>query len=232
MKLNLKVVAMKKLTIKKLIEFRDKQDKGKKNFATVIKQNRPEPKTEGGGDYWISAVSAIARAYKERDPQLITLKIKELGEKIETTKNSQVKAQYRRNIEILRKYENFDFKKWAPPGKTQLLKNHKAVLTIKELSVETSPSVVFSFGKGKQDEVGAIWLVAKKQGFRKDEMGMFTDILARYLRNQYGKKYAPNPKYCLAVDVVSKYDISYSQLQNAEIPYLLNKTIDELKRLM
>jgi hypothetical protein len=223
---------MKKLTIKKLVEFRSKQERGKKNFATAVKQNKPEPKKDGGGDYWISTVSAIARAYKEKNPQLIKLKIKELGEKIETTKSSQVKAQYKRNIEILRKYENFDFKKWVPPGKPQLLKNHKAMLTIKELLVETSPNVVFSFGKDQQDEVGAIWLVAKKEGFKREEMGMFTDILARYLRNQYGKKYAPNPRYCLAVDVVSMYEVNYSQLQNAEIPYLLNKTIDELKRLM
>lgn len=61
---------------------------------------------------------------------------------------------------------------------------------------------------------------------------MYADMLARYLRNQYGKEYTPNPRWCLAVDVVNKYDVNYTQLQNAEIPFLLNKTIDEVKRLM
>lgn len=223
---------MKKLTIKKLIEFKGKGERAKKNFATSIKQNKPEPKKDGGGDYWISTVSAITRAYKEKNPEVISNKIKEIEEKLQTTKNSQVKSQYTKNIELLHKYENFDFKKWTPPGKTQFLKNHKAVLTIKEFLVETSPNVVFSFGKDDPDQVGAIWFVAKKEGYKKDEMGMFSDILARYLRNQHGKKYTPNPKYCLAVDIVGNYHITYSQLQNAEIPYLLNKTIDEIKRLM
>lgn len=223
---------MKKLTIKKLIEFKGKGDRAKKNFAIALKQNKPEPKTEGGGDYWVSAISAITRAYKEKDTQIIKQKIKEIQEKLQSTKNSQVKAQYAKNIELLHKYENFDFKKWTPPGKTQLLKSHKAVLNIKELLVESSPNIVFSFGKDDLDQVGAIWFVAKKEGYKRDEMGMFSDILARYLRSQHGKKYTPNPKYCLAVDVVGNYHVNYSQLQNAEIPYLLNKTIDEIKRLM
>ncbi len=222
---------MKKLTIKKLIEFKGKGDRAKKNFAAAIKLNKPETKSESGGDYWISAVSAIARACKEKDQQIITEKIKEVGDKMEASKVPQTKARLKDNIDLLSKYQNFDFKKWAPAGKLQLLKSHKAVLTIKDLLVETSPNVVFSFGK-ENKEVGAIWLIAKKQGFKKEEMGMFTDILARYLRNQHGKKHTPNPRYCLAVDVVNKYDINYTQLQNAEIPYLLNKTIDELKRLM
>lgn len=222
---------MKKLTIKKIIEFKGKGDSAKKNFAAAIKLNKPEPKSESGGDYWISAVSAIARAYKEKDPQVITQKIKEVEDKLEASKIPQTNARLKDNIDLLGKYQNFDFRKWAPPGKLQLLKCHKAVLTIKELFVETLPNIVFSFGR-ENKEVGAIWLIAKKKGFKQEELGMFTDILARYLRSQHGKKHTPNPRYCLAVDVVNKYDVNYTQLQNAEIPYLLNKTIDEIKRLM
>lgn len=223
---------MKKTTVKKLITFLGKGDIAKKNFALAIKQNKSEPKTEGGGDYWISAVSTLVKAYKEKDPQVIAHKIKEVSEKREANKNAQSKAQYTDNIELLRKYENVDFKKWTPPGKSYFLKSHKAVLTIKELLIESSPSVVFRFGKENEEQVGAIWFVAKKKGFKKDELGMFADILARYLRNQYGKKFTPNPRYCLAVDVVNQSDVNYSQLQTGEIPYLLNKTIDDVKRLM
>lgn len=156
---------MKKLTIKKLIEFKGKGDKAKKNFALAIKQNKPEPKSESGGDYWTIAVSAIAKAYKEKDPKVITEKISEVEEKRGATNNPQVKAQYSKNIELLHKYENFDFKKWTPPGQFGLLKNHHAVLTVKELLIKSTPNVVFRFGKDKPDQVGGIWLVAQKDGF-------------------------------------------------------------------
>ncbi len=41
---------------------------------------------------------------------------------------------------------------------------------------------------------------------------MFADILSRYLKNQYGKEYTLNPKYCIAVDLVGNYTVNYSQL--------------------
>jgi hypothetical protein len=41
-----------------------------------------------------------------------------------------------------------------------------------------------------------------------------------------------NPRYCIAVDLADNYDINYSELQNAEVPSLLNKTIDEIKKRM
>jgi hypothetical protein len=223
---------MKKITIKQIIDFRGKGEKAKKNFALGLRQTKPEVKPENGGDYWKISVSAIAKAYKQLDSNVIADKIKETEEKLNAAKYPPVKVQYKRNIEIMRNYENFDFKKWAPPGRYVLLKNHKAVLTIKDLFVETTPHVVFSFGKENEKEVGAIWLVAKKDGFETSEIGMFVDILARYLRIQFGKRFTPNPKYCMAIDLIKNYKISYSQLENREVSYLLNKTIDEIKSLM
>lgn len=220
---------MKKLTIKKLIEFRGKSERAKKNFANNLKLNKVTPKTESGGDYWIIAVSAIAKAYKEKDLQIITKKIKETEEKLAATKNPGTKAQYSGNIDLMHKYENYDFKKWTPMGEISREKNHRALLTVRDLMVESSPQHVFSIAKDKRNEIGAIWFIAKKGGYKKEEMGMFTDILYHYLKSQYGKTYTLNPRYCIAVDLVSNYDISYSQLEKAEVPALLNRTIEEIK---
>ncbi len=223
---------MKKLTIKNIIEFRCKSDRGKKNFANDLKLNKVKPKPESGGDYWISAVSAIAKAYKENNSEVITKKIEEVKGKLKTEKHPPTKAQYTRNIDVLHKYEKYDFKKWTPLGKIGFLKNHRVVLSVRDLLVESSPHHVFSFTKDNLDEVGAIWLIAKKDGYKKEELGMFTDILFRYLKNQFGKAYTVNPRYCIALDVVEGHDVNYSQLQKGEIPVILNKTVDEIKKLM
>jgi len=224
---------MKKLTIKKIIEFRGKTDKAKKKFATDLKANKAEPKPKSGGDYWQIAVSAIAKAYKQKDLQIITDKIKEFEEKMPGVKHPATRIQYKANIELLNKYENFDFKKWTPNQKIRTEKNHKTVLTTRDLLVESAPQHVYSFGKkDDQNEIGGIWFIAKKDGYKIEEMGMFADILSRYLKSQYGKDYTLNPRYCIAVDLVGNYNVNYSQLQSGEVSPLLNKTIDEIKKLM
>ena len=224
---------MKKLSVKKIIEFRSKSDRAKKNFATDIKLNKPKPQQEeGGGDYWISSVSAIARAYRENSLQIIHEKIQELQDKFKATKHLSSRGMYKKNIDILRSYETFDFKRWLPDVKIKFLKNYRIVLTLKDLLFEVGPHHVFSFIKNQKEEIGAIWMIAKKDGYNKEELGMFTDALYRYLKNQYGKEYLLNPKYCIAADLVSNYDINYAQLEKGEVTSLLSKTIDDIKKFM
>ena len=224
---------MKKLSIKRIIDFRSKSDRAKKNFANDIKLNKPRPQPEeGGGDYWISSVSAIAKAFRENDLQIIKQKIQELQDKFKAAKHLSSRGMYKRNIDILRTYENFDFKRWLPDVRPKFLKNYRIVLTLKDLLFEVGPHHVFSFKKNNKEEIGAIWMIAKKDGYKKEELGMFTDALYKYLKSQYSKDYILNSKYCIAADIVSNYDINYSQLEKAEIPSLLGKTIDDIKKFM
>ncbi len=51
---------MKKLSVKSIIEFRNKSDKSKKNFAAALKIDKAKVETEGGGDYWISSLVLLA----------------------------------------------------------------------------------------------------------------------------------------------------------------------------
>jgi len=61
---------------------------------------------------------------------------------------------------------------------------------------------------------------------------MFTDILYRYLKTNFGKEFGINLKYCIAVDVIENFAVSYDQIQNEEVPALLSETIDEIKKLI
>ena len=105
-------------------------------------------------------------------------------------------------------------------------------MTIKGLEVQAVPHHVFAFQKDDVEEIGAILFIAKLNGFKKDELGMFSDVLYRYLKTHYSKEYQLNPNYCIAVDVCNNLEVNYSQLEKGEIPMILNSTLDEIKKLM
>ena len=73
---------MNELTIKNIVNFRTKSDRSKKTFALNLKLEKERKAIdEGGGDYWISSLSAISNAYKLDDIQPIYDKIDELKDK-------------------------------------------------------------------------------------------------------------------------------------------------------
>ncbi|MES2762036.1 MAG: hypothetical protein V4677_07515 [Bacteroidota bacterium] len=225
---------MKKLSIKDVIEFKRKSEQSKKTFVNNLKLDKKKVEAEAGGDYWVISTSAISNVYRSNDLQIIKDKIDEVEEKIESTENVQVKAMYQKNINILKSFENFDFKKWYPSKKMNLIKTKKAnsLLTIKGLEVQALPHHVFTYKKNDIEEIGAIWFIAKINGYKKDELGMFADMLYKYLKVNFSKDYLINPKYCIAVDIVKIQDINYSQIQKVEIPELLTPTLDEIKKLL
>jgi len=225
---------MQKLSIKKIVEFKGKSDKSKKHFVSILKLDKPKDKEEGGGDYWVSCLSAISNSYKLNDIEPIIDKRIELEEKYGETEYNTTKTMYKRNIDILYNYEDFDLNQWKPLEKLKFIKKIKenSVLTIKGLQIQATPNHVFTFQKDSIEQVGSIWFVAKLNGFSKGELGMFADILYRYLKINFAKDYSPNSKYCIAVDVFNNLEVSFSQLENGEVPYLLNSTLDEIKKLV
>lgn len=225
---------MQKLSIKQIVDFRGKSDRSKKNFVNSLKLNKQKTETDGGGDYWISCLSAISNSFKTNNTEHMINKIIELDEKYKDTENKRTKTMYKRNIDILYNYEDFDLKMWRPARKISFVKKHKddSILTIKEFQIQAIPNHVFTFSKVDVKEIGAIWFIAKLNGFSQGELGMFSDILFRYLKLHYSKDYVINQKYCIAVDVFNNYQVNYLQLKNSEFPSLLNPTLDEIKKLM
>jgi hypothetical protein len=224
---------MRKITIKSIIEFRGKSDRSKQKYAEDIKQLINKEKIEGGGNYWVSSVSTICNSFKSNDSHYITDKIRELEEKAEKSARTLTKTMYHRNIDILKNFVDFDYGKWRPSKKIKFIKKNSSnsVLIIKGLHIQVNPHYLFSFNQNEDEEIGAIWFIAKLNGYTKSELGMFTDVLNRYLRSNYEKDYKLNPKYCIAVDVVKNFDVSYLQLQRGQIPSLLETTLDEINKI-
>ena len=225
---------MKKIPVKDIINFRGKSDRSKKTFATNLRLDTEKNETEGGGDYWVSCLSTISNSYKFNDSSLINDKIYELEEKFEANEDKRIKTMYERNISILYGFENFDFTLWKPKEEMTFLKKHKSdfVQGIRGLQLKATPQHVFSYESDGVDLVGSIWFIAKLGGYRKDELGMFTDILFRYLKNTFSKEYDPAPTYCIAVDTVNNIAVNYRELQEGKVPLLLDKTLDEIKKLI
>lgn len=225
---------MKKLFVKDLVAFRNKSDRAKQNFAANVRKDKPEIQTDGGGDYWITCLSAISNSYKSKNVQAIVNKKKELNEKIEIAENAKTKNMYRRNIKILDNYENFDFAVLSPASDSAFLRKKKDnyILIINGIPIQVKPHHVFSFNSGSVQEVGAIWFIAKLNGFKYEELGMFTDILYKYLIKHFSEQYVVNYKYCIAVDVFNSEEVNYLQLENGEVPKLLDSTLNAIKALM
>lgn len=225
---------MKELSIKEIIEFVDKSDKSKRIFVQKLKQESERKDSGDGPDYWVTSLSAISNSFKNNNLQFIKDKAYELEEKFENTDYERTKIMYGRNIDILYKYEVFDFNIWKPEEKLTFIKKHKSelVILVNGLPVKAAPHYVFSFNNDDIKEIGAIWFIAKLDGYRKSELGMFADLLYRYLRKNYSEDYSLNPRYCIAVDVVKKTEVIYYQLQKGEVPFLLDKVIEEIKKII
>lgn len=225
---------MEKLSIKKIITFRSKSEKSKKSFALALKKNKKAVELEGGGDYWVSSLSAISNGYKSNDLQPIIDKRHELEVKYGKTDFEKTKNMYKRNINILYNFEDIDFNKWRPSKKLNLLRKRKeySVLTVNGMQVQATPHHVFTFQHNNVEEIGAIWFVSKLNGFREEELGMFTDILYIYLNHNFSATYRVNAQYCISIDVFNNREVNYIQLEQGKVPSILNSTLKEIKDLM
>ena len=223
---------MQKLTAKKIIEFRRLPQTRKKTFANNL--NKPIEKSESGGDYWISCVSALTSACKTNNNKLINDKIDFLLNQLRETSYKQTKDMYQKNINILTSYKEYDFTKLKPKKTSEFLTmpNTKSILTVKGLSIQVSPNHVFTFKNDQKDEVGAIWFIAQLNGFKYDELQIFSELLYKYLAANYAKKHNINSNFCIAVDVVTQKEFKHSKIAKSDAESLLELTISDLKSFL
>lgn len=74
--------------------------------------------------------------------------------------------------------------------------------------------------------------MAKLDGFKTTELGVFTEVLYKYLHLYYSENYRIEPDYCLSVDIVNSNEVKYTKILNEEIPSLLDTTLDEIKTML
>lgn len=223
---------MQKLTAKKIIAFKRLSQKRKQTFINNLK--RPVVKTDSGGDYWISCISAITIACKENSNKYINDKIDYLLSQLKGTTNKRTKDMYQRNIDILSQYKEYDFAKLKPKRFTDFSTkaNIKYELAVKGLSVQVLPNHVFTYKNEKTDEVGAIWFVAQIDGFKNDELEIFSELLYKYLAANYSKKHSINSTFCIVVDVVTLTEFKHSRITKKGTGSSLNLILAELYKYL
>lgn len=226
---------MEKIRIKELVKFRRKSERSRVTLVNNLKLKEPlENKSSSGGDYWISCLSAIANAFKHDNIELLKDKIDLLIEKIKITDDKRIKNQFQRNIDILYNFEDFDFQELKPNAELKYLKKptNKSILKINGLPIQAKPDHLFTFSLNNSEEIGAVWFIAQLDGFDKGELGMFVDILYRYLDKHFAEDFFINTSYCIAIDVFKAQRVSYKDIDEGRVPRLLEQTINDIKKLL
>lgn len=157
-----------------------------------------------------------------------------MEDKYENTEYKRTKIMYKRNIDILHASEESDLTQWRPTGEIKFLKKHRehSVLNIDGLQIQVTPNHIFTLRNKDTEELGAIWFIAKLNGYKKEELAMFTDILYRYLNHNFSEDYKINSQYCIAVDIVKGISLNHLQFRQKQTTQMLDSTIKEIKALM
>ncbi|MGB6084897.1 hypothetical protein [Moheibacter sp.] len=229
---------MQKIKVKELVEFRRKStERGKRNFAHKLKTRLPKEKKESddesGGDYWITSTSCIYQVIKQDNIDLIDDKILDLSDRMQATDNKRSKLMHQRNIDILTSFKDFNYRELLPLKDYKIEKNSGGQTTImlKQFPIVVEPQIIFFFERKGKKEIGAIWLIPLKEGFKKPELGMFSEMLFRFLHKNYSEHYQIAPDYCSAVDTFNGQKITYSDLQSGNIVHLIEETLEEINKL-
>jgi hypothetical protein len=224
---------MKVLSINKLVDYRKMSDRSKKNFVDNIKSTKIEETTEGGGNYWVSCVSTASSSFRANDVSIIDEKIAELKQKASDTSFSITRTMYNRNIANLELIKTIDAKNLRPGAKLEFLKKSgtNPVLTVKGIQVKSNPNLIFTYNKNGIDFVGSLWFIATLNGYKPEEQGMFCELLYRFLKSNYAKKYSIESRYCSIVDVSNGSKTNYSEIEKGKVPAILVPTLEEINRL-
>lgn len=228
---------MQKITVQELVEYtRKTSDKSKRNFAHKLKTRLPKEKKEdqedgGGGDYWVTSTSCIYNVLKHNSSSFYEGKIEDLLNKIEATEIKKTKSMHRRNVEILYSFRDFSHQDIRPEkiAKFERVQKVHKIYPIDNFPLYLNPNLVFSFEENGKKYVGAIWLIAKIGGFKKAELGMFCELMHKFLEKNYGETHQVSERFCTAVDTYGAQSITYADMLSGKTPFLIEKTIEELK---
>jgi len=229
---------MEKITIKELIEFREKSGVRKKNFANKLKTKKPKEKVStdeenGGGDYWVSCTSCIQRVFKSGSKDEYDDKIEDLQARYQNAQLKHVKDRHQSNIDILMRFKDFELDQFKPHVdlRYEKISRQSMVVPVDGIPLYVAPGVLFSFEQNGKQHLGAVWLTPKKGGYTKDELGMFCEMLYRFMVKNYSDTYQISEEYCVAIDTFNARSVRYTELVSGNIPYLIDSTLKELNQV-
>jgi hypothetical protein len=229
---------MEKITIKELIEFRGRPSgKLKNNFAFKLKTRKPKEKLEdakdSGGNYWAISTSSIYNTFKSGKDEYYDLKIDDVILRQATTGSDKDKVMYQRNLDILNNFKEFDLHHLRPLDITNFETVHKEqkIILINNLPIYINPSLVFCFERNGKKEIGAIALISQLGGYQKSQLGMFCEMLYKFLHKHYSNEYQIAEDFCIAIDTYNAQKVIYVELLTGKIQRLVDITVDEIKSL-
>jgi hypothetical protein len=222
----------KNLPVMQLVKFRRLSERSRLTFTNNLKIPKKPKADSGGGNYWVRSVSGISNAFKNKDNKFIQEKIDAVTSVYDSAKSDGTIMMYKRNLEILHSYTDFDFSTWCPSGDLQFLANPQLTLIVNDLPIQIIPNHVFSYDDKGEQKVGGIWFVCWLDGFKPDDLGIFSEALFRYLSFLHAKQYKVAPDYCSIVDVLTMERLSYQQVLEGKITPLLEHTINILNKYL
>jgi hypothetical protein len=225
-------MAIEKLPVKKMVEFRRLSEARRITFTNRLKA--PKEVSSDGGNYWVRSICAIGTAFKTNDNGVIKERLDYLLNDFKLTERNQTKIMYQRNIDILEKYQDFDFSIWRPSANLKFLSKpkFKSIIEMKGLPIQINPSHVYSYGQKNNESVGGIWFITWLEGFKLGDLGIYSEALYRYLSHHYSKDFIINPAACIIVDAPKANAIGYNQILNGEIPSIIDKTLNSINKFV
>ncbi|MBD1383966.1 hypothetical protein IDJ75_01645 [Mucilaginibacter rigui] len=224
----------KKVPVMELVKFRRLSEKSQATFVNNLKIPK-KPKSDsgdGGGNYWVRSISCVSNAFKKNDNKLIQDKIDEVTNAYNSAKLERTRTMHKRNLEILYNYIGFDFESWWPTSNIQILANPQLTLTIKGIPIQVIPSCIFSYEIDGEQKVGGLWFVCWLDGFKPDDLGIFSESLFRYLSFLFEKRHTIEPKDCYIVDISTMDRSTYQELLDGKIDAMLENTINTLNKYL
>ncbi|RXR23039.1 hypothetical protein [Flavobacterium stagni] len=229
---------MEKITVKELIEFREKtSDKSKKNYAQKLKFRKPKEKAQGkkkgGGNYWSISNSCIQNVFKDGTEDYYDLKIDDAIISKEIEQRERFKTMYQRNIDILSNFKEFDILNLRPENIQNFESIHKEqrIVEVNKYPIYLNPNLVFSFERNGKKEIGALLLISQIDGYKKSQLGMFCEMLYRFLELHFSNDYQIAEDYCITIDTCLSKIMTYTEISDGTVPSLIKPTIEEIKKL-
>lgn len=104
---------MKNITIKKIIDFNSKSRRSKHTLVRHL-LNPPKSSNSSGGHYWISSISAMTRAFRFQNSNILEEKINELVQKATKENRPRFRKQWLRNSHGLENFIDEQLFSWFP----------------------------------------------------------------------------------------------------------------------
>lgn len=225
---------MNAVNVSKLIEFRKLTERSQATFAKNLKIPK-KPKledNEGGGNYWQRSLSGVSTSFKNNDNNIVKERINSLLAAYEPCDKEKVRNMYKKNLNILQKYEDFDFSVWNPSATFKFISKTDEPLIIKDIPFRVMPQHIFRYGTKEYKVVGGVFFVVSVAGYEPEDLGIFSESIFKYLSKQYPDGYYVDPSNCFTINIANMEVVRYQDILDGKIKSQFDNTINSLKKYL